>query len=79
MKLSLIGVGTMLAVATLFMIAADHTDAPAVAGTSSDIADFYAFQGESSDKTVFIVTLPAADASAQFDENVLIEINIDNG
>ncbi|KQC33437.1 hypothetical protein AAU57_08990 [Nonlabens sp. YIK11] len=65
------------AVAAVF-IAADHLDAPAVANTTSDIADFYAFQGNNVDATTFVVTLPAGDASAQFDENVLIEINIDN-
>lgn len=60
------------------LIAADHLDAPAVAGTTSDIADFYAFEGENPNSTVFVVTLPAVDASSNFDENVLIEINIDN-
>lgn len=60
------------------IIAADHVDAPAVEGTSSDIADFYAFEGNNLDATTFIVTLPASSASSEFDENVLIEINIDN-
>ncbi len=60
------------------LIAADHLDAPAVAMTTSDIADFYAFEGENASSTVFVVTLPAADAASNFDENVLIEINIDN-
>lgn len=60
------------------LLAADHLDAPAVAGTTSDIADFYAFEGEDDQSTVFIVTLPAGDAASNFDENVLIEINIDN-
>ncbi|ARN76844.1 hypothetical protein BST97_01865 [Nonlabens spongiae] len=60
------------------IIAADHLDAPAVAGTTSDIADFYAFEGEDDDSTVFVVTLPAGDAASNFDEDVLIEINIDN-
>ena len=60
------------------IIAADHLDAPAVAGTTSDIADFYAFEGENDDSTVFVVTLPAGDAASNFDEDVLIEINIDN-
>jgi len=59
-------------------IAADHLDAPAVGGTTSDIADFYAFEGANTAATTFVVTLPAGDANAQFDENVLIEINIDN-
>lgn len=65
------------AVAAIF-IAADHLDAPAVRMQTSDIADFYAFEGENTDATTFIVTLPATDASSNFDENVLIEINIDN-
>jgi len=59
-------------------IAADHLDAPGVAMTTSDIADFYAFEGENSDATTFIVSFPAATSAAQFDENVMIEINIDN-
>lgn len=63
-------------------IAADHVDAPGVAGTSADIADFYAFEPtEGSDNTVFIVdvqsnVLPDLTYGA-FDEDVLIEINID--
>jgi hypothetical protein len=60
------------------LIAADHLDAPAVRNTTADIADFYAFEGENASSTTFIVTLPAGDASSNFDENVLIEINIDN-
>ncbi|GAL01304.1 hypothetical protein JCM19314_748 [Nonlabens ulvanivorans] len=49
-----------------------------MANTTADIADFYAFEGADANSTTFVVTLPAANASAQFDENVLIEINIDN-
>lgn len=60
------------------LIAADHLDAPNVAMQPSDIADFYAFEGEDSNSTTFIVTLPAASAASNFDENVMIEINIDN-
>ncbi|EAS19244.1 DUF4331 family protein [Nonlabens mediterrranea] len=67
-----------LAICVGAFIAADHLDAPAVANTTADIADFYAFEGADSNSTTFVVTLPAANASAQFDENVLIEINIDN-
>jgi hypothetical protein len=59
-------------------IAADHLDATDVGGTTSDIADFYAFEGNNKASTTFVVTLPAGDVSSQFDENVLIEINIDN-
>lgn len=67
----------LCAVAGIF-IAADHLDAPEVAMTTSDIADFYAFEGQNTNATTFVVTLPAANANSQFDENVMIEINIDN-
>lgn len=64
--------------------AADHIDAPAVASTSSDLTDYYAFQSaENSDNLVFVANLqglldPMATASASFDENVMVEFNIDN-
>ncbi len=64
--------------------AADHIDAPAVASTSSDITDFYAFQSpENSSNMVFVANLqglldPAATAGDRFDENVMVEFNIDN-
>lgn len=63
-------------------IAADHVDAPGVAGTSADIADFYAFEPTTgSDNTVFIVDVQSnvlPDLTyGTFDEDVLIEINID--
>ncbi|MDT0559133.1 DUF4331 family protein [Ichthyenterobacterium sp. W332] len=78
----LVGIG-LLAVISFFTIAADHIDAPAVAGGTSDITDFYAFQGESNNNIVFVANLqgllsPTATAGAAFDENVLIEFNIDN-
>jgi hypothetical protein len=75
--------GLGLAVLSIFMIAADHIDAPAVAGTSTDITDFYAFQGASSDNLVFVANVQGLLApgtptdQAEFDENVLLEINID--
>ena len=64
--------------------AADHIDAPGVSNTSSDITDFYAFQSpENPDNMVFVVNTqglldPTASATAAFDENVLIQVNIDN-
>jgi hypothetical protein len=69
-------------VAVLFFIAADHIDAPAVAGGESDITDFYAFQGENTDNIVFVANVqgllsPSATKKAQFDENIMIEFNID--
>jgi len=66
------------------LIAADHVDSPSVASTSSDIADFYAFEGADQDATVFVVNVQgpltpgSATTDATFDENVMIEINIDN-
>lgn len=64
--------------------AADHTDAPAVSSTTSDITDFYAFQSPANnDNMVFVCNVqglldPTATQSANFDENVMIEFNIDN-
>ena len=71
-----------IAIAGLFIIAADHIDAPAVQGGSSDITDFYAFQGESTNNLVFVANLqgllsPGTTQDAAFDENVRSEINID--
>jgi hypothetical protein len=64
--------------------AADHIDAPSVASTSSDITDYYAFQSpQNSSNMVFVANLqglldPTATASASFDEQVMVEFNIDN-
>jgi hypothetical protein len=76
--------GLGLAVLSVVLIAADHIDAPSISGTSTDIADFYAFQGEDPDNLVFVVNVQGLLAperpteQAVFDENVLLEINIDN-
>ncbi|MBZ9729046.1 DUF4331 domain-containing protein [Salegentibacter sp. JZCK2] len=71
-----------LILAASIFIAADHIDAPGVAGSSADIADFYAFEPTTgSDNTVFIVNVQSnvlPDLTyGEFDEDVLIEINID--
>lgn len=63
--------------------ASDHTDAPAITGTSEDITDLYAFQGANPSNLVFILNSqgllsPSATATAAFDPNTLLEINIDN-
>ncbi|WP_422348459.1 DUF4331 family protein [Flagellimonas sp.] len=77
----LIGMGTLV-VTGLILLAADHIDAPSSMGTTADIADFYAFEpSEGSDNTVFVVdvqsnVLPEL-AYGTFDEDVLLEINID--
>ncbi|MDO3693883.1 DUF4331 family protein [Wenyingzhuangia sp. chi5] len=64
------------------IIAADHIDAPAVKGGTSDITDFYAFQGANTNNLVFVANVqglitPANSASAKFDKNVMVEFNID--
>lgn len=74
----------MACASTICLIAADHIDAPAVTGTGSDITDFYAFQSpENANNMVFVVNVqgllaPSATAAASFDEEVMVEINIDN-
>ncbi|MDH7447104.1 DUF4331 family protein [Aquimarina sp. 2201CG14-23] len=74
-------IGGLLSLGVVLM-AADHLDAPAVGGTTADITDFYAFEGANTENTVFVASvqssLAPAGNSATFDENVLIEINIDN-
>lgn len=77
----ILGIGLLLA-AGLILISADHIDAPAVQGGSSDITDFYAFQGANTDNMVFAANVqgllsPAATSGASFDESVMIEFNID--
>jgi hypothetical protein len=81
MKRSKIILGlSILALGGLTLIAADHLDAPNVAGTTADITDFYAFEGADPDNTVFVVNVQSslATPNASFDEDVMIEVNIDN-
>ncbi|QHI38860.1 hypothetical protein IMCC3317_42600 [Kordia antarctica] len=78
---TILGISIVL-VGSFFLIAADHIDAPAVQGTTSDITDFYAFQGADTNTIAFVVNTqgllsPTATSSASFNENTLIEINID--
>ncbi|WP_430409068.1 DUF4331 family protein [Kordia sp.] len=79
---TILGISIVL-IGSFFLIAADHIDAPAVQGTTSDITDFYAFQGADTNTIAFVVNTqgllsPTATAGATFNENTLIEINIDN-
>jgi hypothetical protein len=81
--LAIAGMVTVASVAT-YLIAADHIDSPSIAGTGFDIADLYAFQSpENPNNMVFIVTWkgllsPSATAGASFEDDLMIEINIDN-
>ncbi len=76
--------GIGVAVLSIFLISADHIDAPAVQGTTADITDFYAFQGQNSSNFVFVANvqglLPPGQPTdeAVFDETVLLEFNIDS-
>ncbi|EPR71724.1 hypothetical protein ADIWIN_3171 [Winogradskyella psychrotolerans RS-3] len=72
----------ILGIATFVAIAADHIDAPAVQGGTSDITDFYAFRGENTSNLVLVANVqglltPGNTAAASFDERVLLEFNID--
>jgi hypothetical protein len=63
--------------------AADHADAPSVTSQTTDITDLYSFQGADPTALVFVANTqgllsPTATSTAKFDENTLIEINIDN-
>ncbi len=81
-----VGLG-ILSVAGLIFMAADHIDAPNVVvsgleGTTSDITDVYAFQAADPNSIVLVANVkgilsPTATADAKFDENVLVEFNID--
>jgi hypothetical protein len=77
----ILGISTLV-LACLFFVAADHIDAPNVRSGTSDITDFYAFQGKSADNMVFVANLqgllsPSVTSEAEFDQDVMIEFNID--
>ena len=75
--------GICLLILSALFISSDHIDAPEVIGTSTDLVDFYAFEGDNPDNTVFVALLQgiltpgAITENATFDEDVLIEFNID--
>tara|TARA_A100000171_G_C2140207_1_gene154656 strand:+ start:3012 stop:3725 length:714 start_codon:yes stop_codon:yes gene_type:complete len=76
--------GLGVVILSVFLIAADHVDAPDVTGQTTDIADLYAFEGDNPNNTVLIATLQGpltpgdVTNTAMFDEDVLVEFNIDN-
>ena len=62
---------------------ADHIDAPAVTGQTTDITDLYVFKAQDPNNMVFVANTqgllsPGSTGTAKFDENTLIEFNIDN-
>lgn len=74
----------VVASAATYLIAADHIDSPTIAGTGFDITDYYAFESpENANNMVFVVAWkgllsPSATAGASFEDDLMIEINIDN-
>lgn len=65
------------------VFAADHADTPTITGKTTDITDVYAFQGQNTSNMVFAINTqgllsPAATGAASFDNNTMIELNIDN-
>ncbi len=83
LKHILLGAGTMILFA-LSIMSADHIDAPAVTGGTTDVTDYYAFQSPTDNNNmVFVANIqgllsPATTDGAAFDENTLIEFNIDS-
>jgi len=71
-------------VITCFSMFLISSGAPNVAATSADIADFFAFEGNSPDHTVLVATLqgPLAPmeqtSNAAFDQDIVVTFNIDN-
>ncbi len=65
------------------VFAADHVDSPTITSQPTDITDLYVFQGQSTSNLVFVANSqgllsPSAAAAAKFNENTLLEFNIDN-
>jgi hypothetical protein len=62
--------------------AADHIDTPAVTNQTTDITDVYVFRAQDPNNLVFVansqgLTSPANSAALKFDENTVLEFNID--
>lgn len=76
-------IAAVVIIAGGIVYAADHIDSPAVTNQSTDITDVYAFQGQDANNLVLVANTqgllaPSATAAAKFDENTLLEFNIDN-
>ncbi|WP_188112254.1 DUF4331 family protein [Aquimarina sp. RZ0] len=72
----------LLVLGMIFM-ASDHIDSPSTIGNTADLADLYAYESPNNpDNTVFVAnlqsTLPPGSNDRTFDEQVLVEFNIDN-
>lgn len=82
-KLLLLVVASGFMLGGAVLLAADHIDSPAVTNQSTDITDLYVFRGQNPQNLVFVANTqglmaPSATGAAKFDQNTLIEFNIDN-
>nr|WP_229760382.1 DUF4331 family protein [Ferruginibacter lapsinanis] len=82
-KLLLTSLGVAALITGGILFAADHIDSPSVTNQPADITDLYVFRGSDENNLVFVANTqglmsPSASAGAKFDENTLIEFNIDN-
>jgi Domain of unknown function (DUF4331) len=76
-------IAAIIAIAGGIVYAADHLDSPAVSNQTTDITDVYVFRGQDNNNLVFVgntqgFLAPSATGAAKFDENTLLEFNIDN-
>lgn len=82
-KILLAAIAITAAVTGGIIFAADHIDSPTVTSQASDITDLYVFQGQTTSNLVFVANTqglmsPGASATAKYDENTILEFNIDN-
>jgi hypothetical protein len=82
-KVLAIGLSTAIVIGAGIAYAADHIDSPNVTNQTTDITDVYVFRGQDVNNLVLVANTqgllsPGASAMAKFDENTLIEFNIDN-
>ena len=86
MKRKKILLTALVAVAVItggIIYAADHIDSPNVTSQPSDITDLYVFRAQDPNNLVFVANTqglmtPGTTGAAKFDENTVIEFNIDN-
>jgi len=81
-KIAIVMAGLVLVIGGI-VFAADHMDAPAVKGQTTDITDLYVFEGNNTDNMVLVANsqgllAPSSTGAASFDPNTLIQFKIDN-
>jgi hypothetical protein len=82
-KIFIITLLCLVIAAAGIVYAADHIDSPTVTNKPTDITDVYVFRAQDPNNMVFVANTqgllsPGATTDAKFDENTLIEFNIDN-